>query len=70
MEILVKIKLDDTWNEYHDTDPKLFMEDLFPPEKRMDGVESVELVGEIVDKHKDVITMESKMINIFDSLIT
>ena len=47
-QILVEVELDDSWNDYFEpdkaelsVDPKLLIEDLFPFERRMDGVTNI-----------------------------
>ena len=50
-KVLIQVTLDDSWDEYFqedrpnlDVDPKLFIEDLFPSERRMDGIETITFV--------------------------
>lgn len=49
--ILVEVELDDSWDDYFEpdkaelsVDPKLLIEDLFPFERRMDGVTNIKYV--------------------------
>lgn len=49
--ILVEVELDDSWDDYFEpdkselsVDPKLLVEDLFPFERRMDGVTNIKYV--------------------------
>ena len=45
MKALVEIDLlEEDWNEYKEIHPELFIEDLFPFEKRMDGILNIKLV--------------------------
>ena len=49
MKVVVEIELDESWNDYKDVHPDLFIEDMLPPCKRMDGIVNVKLI-EIKDE--------------------
>ncbi len=45
MKVTLVVTLDESWNEYKDTDKELFVEDLYPCSKRTDGIEYIQIVS-------------------------
>lgn len=61
-EVILKISLDDSWDEYDTINENLFIEDLFPEEHLKDGVNAIRVLNSPILRNLTAKTKHIKLL--------